>query len=247
MIRLIIKWLNAGEGTWVDPGKGTPQGAIVSPVLANVYLHYVFDLWTRKFWHKRKAGGDLVVIRYADDFVVGFQHRRDAEQYLADLKARLAKFGLEVHPTQTRRVEIGRFAASNRKKRGLGKPETFDFLGMTHYCAKTRNGYFRVGRKPARKRVAKTLRRIKDPLRNPRASTRTPDGWGGSSTDGSTIMPYREAADICRRSCMRSSVCSCAPCDAGSKRIAPHGPMCSDWSTCTGLKSGSATRGQISG
>ena len=167
VIRLIIKWLNAGvmeEGQWSDTGKGTPQGAIVSPVLANIYLHYVFDLWT-KVWRSKRAVGDVIVVRYADDFVVGFQHRAEAEQYLADLERRLAEFGLALHPTKTRLIEFGRFAVKDRKRRGLGKPETFDFLGMTHYCTVTRKGWFRLGRKPARKRVTRTIRRLWEALR----------------------------------------------------------------------------------
>ena len=165
LIRLITKWLNAGvmEGTdWTDTGRGVPQGAIVSPVLANAYLHYVFDLWMHKSWRERRAKGDMIVVRYADDFVVGFQHRWEAESFLDDLRERLAKFGLELHPDKTRLIEFGRFARARRKERGLGKPETFDFLGMTHFCAKTLSWKFRVGRKPARQRVRRTLRRIKD-------------------------------------------------------------------------------------
>ena len=168
LIRLITKWLNAGvmEGTdWTDTGRGVPQGAIVSPVLANVYLHYVFDLWVHKSWRNRKGKGDMIVVRYADDFVVGFQHRWEAESFLGDLRERLARFGLDMHPDKTRLIEFGRFARANRKARGLGKPETFDFLGMTHFCAKTLRGKFRVGRKPSRKRMRRTLRRIKEELR----------------------------------------------------------------------------------
>ena len=167
LIRLIIKWLNAGvmEGSdWTDTGRGVPQGAIVSPVLANVYMHYVFDLWA-KSWRKRKGKGDMIIVRYADDFVVGFQHRWETENFLNDLRERLARFGLDLHPDKTRHIEFGRFARANRKARGQGKPETFDFLGMTHFCAKTRRGKFRVGRKPSRKRVIRTLGRIKEELR----------------------------------------------------------------------------------
>ena len=168
VIRLISKWLNAGvmDGTdWTDTGKGVPQGAVVSPVLANVYLHYVFDLWVQQ-WRKRKEGeGGMIVVRYADDFVVGFQRRWEAESFLKELKERLAKFGLDLHPDKTRLIEFGRFAKADRKRRGQGKPETFDFMGMTHYCATTRRGKFRVGRKPSRKRVGRTLRRIWEALR----------------------------------------------------------------------------------
>ena len=170
LIRLITKWLNAGvmEGTdWLDTGRGVPQGAIASPVLANVYLHYVFDLWSQA-WRKRKGKGDMIVVRYADDFVVGFQHQWEAENFLNDLRERLTRFGLDLHPDKTRLIAFGRFAKARRKERGLGKPETFDFLGMTHFCAKTLRGKFRVGRKPSRKRVRRTLRRIKEELRKRR-------------------------------------------------------------------------------
>ena len=150
VIRLISKWLNAGvmDGTdWTDTGKGVPQGAVVSPVLSNVYLHNVFDLWAQQ-WRKRKGEDGMIVVRYADDFVVGFQRQWEAESFLKDLKERLAKFGLDLHPDKTRLIEFGRFAKADRKRRGQGKPETFDFMGMTHYCVTTRRGKFRVGRKP---------------------------------------------------------------------------------------------------
>ena len=168
VIRLITKWLNAGvmEGTdWTDTGRGTPQGAIASPVLANVYLHYVLDLWVHKSWRKRKVEGDMIIVRYADDFVTGFKHRWEAQHFLTDLRARLARFGLALHPDKTRLIEFGQFASEDRKNRGQGKPETFEFLGMTHFCGKTRNGKFRLGRRPSRKRVGRTLRRIKEELR----------------------------------------------------------------------------------
>ena len=144
---------------------GFVRGGIVSPCLANVYLHYLLDDWFHTIWRKRKAGGDTIIIRYADDFVCGFQHEGDAKRFLRDLGERLARFGLELHPDKTRLIEFGRHAKANRRKRGLGKPETFDFLGMTHFCDQSRKGRFRVGRKPSRKRVNRTLRRIKERLR----------------------------------------------------------------------------------
>ena len=165
LIRLITKWLNAGvmEGPdWTDTGRGVPQGAIISPVLANVYLHYVFDLWAQS--RRKGMEGDMIVVRYADDFVVGLQHKWEAESFLKDLRGRLAKFGLDLHPDKTRLIEFGRFAKANRKKRRQGKPETFDFMGMRHYCATTLRGKFRVGRKPLYKRVKRTLKRIKEEL-----------------------------------------------------------------------------------
>ena len=168
VIRLIRKWLNAGvmEGTeWKDNLRGTPQGAIVSPILANIYLHYVLDLWFHKKWRARTAWGDTIIVRYADDFVVGFQHKRDAERFLRDLKGRLATFSLELHPNKTRLIEFGRFADMDRRARGERRAETFDFLGFTHYCTKARSGNFQLGRKPVGKRVDRTLKRIKAELR----------------------------------------------------------------------------------
>ena len=168
VLRLIQRWLNAGvmeDGAWTDTGLGTPQGAIVSPVLSNVFLHYVLDLWFDRKWRPNAAEGEAVIIRYADDVVVGFQHKRDAERYLRDLRARLAKFGLRLHPDKTRLVEFGRFAVANRRLRGAGKPETLDFLGLTHFCTTTRRGRFRLGRKPIAKRVNRTLARIDAALR----------------------------------------------------------------------------------
>ena len=162
VIRLLIKWLNAGvmeDGEWRDDLRGTPQGSVISPSLANVYLHYVLDLWFHKKWRSREANGDSIIVRYADDFVVGFQHKRDAERFLDAVKERFGRFDLELHPDKTRLIEFGRFAKENRQQRGQGKPETFGFLGFTHYCAKTRGGRFRLGRKPVAKRTTRTLKR----------------------------------------------------------------------------------------
>jgi group II intron reverse transcriptase/maturase len=134
MLRLIQKWLEAGvmeEGEWKDTKMGTPQGSVISPLLANIYLHYVFDLWVDA-WRKKCAQGDAVVVRYADDNAVGFQYRAEAHRFPTEFRERLGKFGLELHPDKTRRIEFGRFAEQNRKQRGEGKPETFDFLGFTH-------------------------------------------------------------------------------------------------------------------
>ena len=139
--------------------------ANVSPVLANICLHYVLDLWVHRLWRRRKAEGDVIIVRQSDDSVVGFQHRREAERFMIDLRERLARFGLGMHPEKTRLIEFGRFAEADRKKRGQGKPETFDFLGMTHFCGRTRKGRFRVGRRPSRKRVRRTLAKIGQALR----------------------------------------------------------------------------------
>ena len=168
LIRLLRKWLNAGvmeDGTWADTGQGTPQGSVGSPVLANIYMHYVLDLWIHRKWRRTVPEGEVIIVRYADDFVLGFQYKRDAERFVRDLRERMASFGLEVHPGKTRLVEFGRFAAANRKQRRQGRPETFDFLGFTHYCTTTRRGQFQLGRKPMSKRVSRTLKRIAGVLR----------------------------------------------------------------------------------
>ena len=164
IVRLIQKWLKAGvseEGQWSETRVGTPQGAVISPLLANIYLHYVFDLWV-EVWRRKVAQGDVLVVRYADDLVVGFESRMEAERFLREFRERLAKFGLELHPEKTRLIRFGRFAAQNRKERGEGKPETFTFLGFTHYCGKRRkDGAFTVWRATAKKRMAAKLLAIK--------------------------------------------------------------------------------------
>jgi RNA-directed DNA polymerase len=166
MLGLIQKWLKAGvseDGQWAETNLGTPQGAVVSPLLANVYLHYVFDLWVEA-WRKKVANGDVIVARYADDLVVGFEHRTDAERFLREFQDRLAKFGLELHSDKTRLIEFGRFAVRNRKQRGEGKPETFTFLGFTHFCGQLTNGTFTVWRITAKKRMVAKLKVIKAEL-----------------------------------------------------------------------------------
>ena len=167
ILRLIQKWLSAGvmeEGIWSETATGTPQGSVASPMLANIYLHYVFDLWMGK-WRKQCAQGDVIAVRYADDVVLGFQHRAEAERFLRDIQERLSKFGLELHPDKTRLIEFGRFAEENRTRRGEGKPETFDFLGFTHISGKDRNGRFAVRRMTIRKRMRAKLQEIKQQIR----------------------------------------------------------------------------------
>jgi group II intron reverse transcriptase/maturase len=167
IVRLIQKWLTAGvleDGKRTRSEEGAVQGGSISPLLANVYLHYVFDLWTQR-WRKQPGRGDVIVVRYADDFVVGFEHERDAQAFLAELRERFAKFGLELHPDKTRILEFGRYAASNRARRGEVKPETFDFLGFTHICAKTRNGRFTVRRQTMKRRLRAKLSEVKTELR----------------------------------------------------------------------------------
>ena len=152
------------DGRVIETDEGTPQGAVISPLLANIYLHHVYDQWVHQ-WRQRCATGDVIVVRYADDAIVGFEHRHEAEQFLADLKARLARFGLNLHSDKTRLIEFGRHAIANRRARGLGKPETFDFLGFKHYCETRRDGSgFVLGRKPIAKRMRTKLREIKEQL-----------------------------------------------------------------------------------
>jgi len=169
ILRLIQKWLKAGvseDGHWSETNVGTPQGAVVSPLLANVYLHYVFDLWV-EVWRKKVARGDVIVVRYADDLVVGFQHRADAERFLQEFRERLVRFGLELHPDKTRLIEFGRFAVRDRKRRGEGKPETFTFLGFTHFCGQlTSSGSFNVWRVTAKKRMVAKISVIKAELQH---------------------------------------------------------------------------------
>mgnify|MGYP000445212955 CR=1 FL=1 len=167
IVRLIRKWLKAGvleDGEWRASEEGTPQGGLVSPVLANVYLHYVFDQWAHQ-WRRRNARGDMIIVRYADDFVVGFEHREDAERFWGELAARLGEFKLELHAGKTRLIEFGRFAAQDRERRGAGRPETFNFLGFTHICGKNSKGRFTVYRQTMRKRLQNKLKVLKQELR----------------------------------------------------------------------------------
>jgi RNA-directed DNA polymerase len=167
VVRLIRKWLSAGvleDGTLRQVEEGTPQGGSISPLLSNIYLHYVLDLWTDR-WRKAHAAGEVIIVRYADDFIIGFQSKSDAERFLGELRERLAKFSLELHPEKTRLIEFGTYAAERRMRRGLGKPETFDFLGFTHICGKAKNGWFQLWRKTRRKRLQTKLHEIKIELR----------------------------------------------------------------------------------
>ena len=166
MIRLIRKWLKAGvmEGVeWSPSAIGSPQGSVISPMLANIYLHYSFDLWADR-WRHRNALGKVVFVRYADDSVAGFQHEHEARRFLEDLHERMKKFALSLHPEKTRIIEFGRFAAERRARRGLGKPETFNFLGFTHICGRSRAGHFLLNRKTRRDRMRTRLKAIKEEL-----------------------------------------------------------------------------------
>ena len=167
VVRLIQKWLNAGvleDGERTCSEVGTVQGGSISPLLANIYLHYVFDLWVQR-WRQTQATGDVVVVRFADDFVVGFQHRPEAERFLAELRERFAKFGLSLHPDKTRLIEFGPYADRNRRGRGQGRPETFNFLGFTHICGRKRSGMFTVLRQTVRRRLQAKLHEVKTELR----------------------------------------------------------------------------------
>ena len=167
VVRLIRKWLKAGVlegGKKLVQEKGTPQGATISPLLANLYLHYVFDFWAHH-WRQTKAKGDVVIARYADDIVMGFENRGEAMRFQKELGNRFRKFNLELHPEKTRLIQFGRFAAERRKERGQGKPETFDFLGMTHVCGKTKQGGFQIIRHTQKRRMRAKLKDIKEKLR----------------------------------------------------------------------------------
>lgn len=188
VLRLIQKWLRAGviEGGQKRVQKeGTPQGATISPLLANLYLHYVFDLWSHQ-WRRRQARSEVSVVRYADDFLVGFEDREDAERFRRELSERLQSFGLELQPDKTRLIEFGRYAAERRARRGQGRPETFDFLGFTHICGRSQDGkHFVLVRRTQRRRMAAKLREIKVQLRSRRHTSLDEQGqWLASVVRG---------------------------------------------------------------
>ena len=167
IIRLIQKWLKAGvmeDGVVTNSDRGTGQGSVISPLLANIYLHYALDLWAMR-WRRREATGDMIFVRYADDFIVGFQHQHDARRFLDEMRERLGKFALSLHPEKTRLIEFGRFAAERRQRRGLGKPETFNFLGFTFICGKTRAGKFQIKRKTRADRMRAKLKMVQEEMR----------------------------------------------------------------------------------
>ena len=167
IIRLIQKWLKAGvleDGVVTTSEKGTGQGSVISPLLANVYLHYVFDLWAER-WRRRAATGGMLIVRYADDIIVGFEHEADAQRFWDEMRKRFEEFALSLHPEKTRLIEFGRHAADRRERRGLGRPETFNFLGFTHICGRSRRGKFLLKRKSRRDRMRGKLREIKEEMR----------------------------------------------------------------------------------
>lgn len=170
ILRQVQRWLKAGvleEGKLSVAQTGTPQGGIVSPLLANVYLHYVLDLWAHR-WREQPGRGEVIIVRYVDDFVVGFQYRSDAERFLEELRDRLERFGLDLHPKKTRLIEFGRFAAQGRKRLGKGKPETFDFLGFTHMCSTDRKGRYIVRRHTMSQRQTAKLKAVNIALKQRR-------------------------------------------------------------------------------
>lgn len=175
---------------------GTPQGAVISPLLANIFLHYVLDLWVQK-WRREPGRGQVIIVRYADDFVVGLEKKQEAEHFLRDLAERLARFKLELHPEKTRLIEFGRGAARNRERNGQGKPETFDFLGFTHICSQVRKtGEFTVRRQPIRKRLGKKLKGIGRELRKRRHQPVAEMGrWLGSVVRG--VLNYYAVPGTC--------------------------------------------------
>jgi RNA-directed DNA polymerase len=220
VIRLIRKWLKAGvleDGVVTVSDRGTGQGSVISPLLANVYLHYALDLWAER-WRRREAAGDMIIVRYADDVIVGFEHEADARRFLQAMRERLEKFALSLHPDKTRLIEFGRFAAANRKRRGLGKPETFNCLGFTFICGATQRGKFLIKRKTRRDRMRAKLQAVKRELRRRMHQPIPVQGrWLGqvvrgyfnyfaAPTNGQTLSAFRfHVIDLWRRSLRRRS------------------------------------------
>jgi hypothetical protein len=200
VIRLIRKWLKAGvmeDGEVTRPEVGTPQGGVASPLLANIYLHYVFDLWAER-WRRHHAQGNVILVRYADDIVAGFEHQADAERFQAELRDRLAQFALTLHPDKTRLIQFGRRAAEERERAGLGKPETFDFLGFTHICGRPRRGRFLLFRRTRRDRKRAKVREVKEELRR-RMHDPLPSQGTVAATGGDRLLCLSRCADQLRR------------------------------------------------
>jgi RNA-directed DNA polymerase len=220
MIHLIQKWLQAGvleDGVFTVSDTGTGQGSVISPLLANVYLHYVFDLWANR-WRHREATGNVIIVRYADDFVVGFEHEHDARRFWAALRDRMGEFSLSLHPDKSRLIQFGRFAADRRAQRGLGKPETFNFLGFTFICSTGRNGKFLLKRKTRRDRLRAKLKQVKEEMRRRRHQPIPEQGkwlkqvltgyfvYYAVQTNGRTLSAFRyRIIDLWRRSLQRRS------------------------------------------
>ena len=210
ILRLIRKWLKAGaieDGKRIAAERGTPQGAVISPLLANIYLHYVFDLWAHQ-WRSREAEGDVIVIRYADDTVMGFEHEFEAKRFLRDMEQRFAQFGLRLHPDKTRLIRFGRNAIQHRRAQGLRKPETFDFLGFTHLCGQTRKGHFKIERLTIKKRMRATLASIREALMRRRHAPIAATGrWLGRVVRGYFNYYAVPGGNIYRLDGFRKEVC----------------------------------------
>jgi RNA-directed DNA polymerase len=220
IIRLIQKWLKAGvleDGVIKVSETGTGQGSVISPLLANVYLHYAFDLWAKR-WRRREATGDMIIVRYADDLVVGFEHEADARRFWEAMRKRLQEFSLTLHPEKTRLIEFGRCAAANRERRGLGKPETFNFLGFVFICGKSRRGNFLITRKSRRDRMRAKLSEVRDELRRRMHQTIPEQGkwlrqvvtgffvYHAVPTNGRALVAFRfHVVNLWRRSLIRRS------------------------------------------
>jgi hypothetical protein len=236
VVRLIQKWLNAGvleDGKRTLVQEGTPQGGCASPLLANIYLHYAFDLWVQA-WRKKRAHGDVIVVRFADDIVLGFQSEMDAKSFRGELEERFRKFKLELHPDKTRLIEFGPFAADNRRRRGEGKPETFAFLGFTHICAKKRsNGRFTVLRQTIRKRLQAKLSEVKAELRRRMHDPIPEQGRWLHSVVGGHIryygVPMNSPALIIFR--FQAAISGIAPCRDAVRLAVSLGPGCIGSST----------------
>src|ERR1700730_15098374 len=220
MIRLIRKWLKAGvlaDGEWSSSEAGTPQGAVVSPTLSNIYLHYTFDLWA-EWWRHHEAHGNVIYVRYADDIVAGFEHENDAVRFLADLRERMEKFALSLHPDKTRLIEFGRHAADDRKKRGLGKPETFNFLVFTHICGRSRGGLFSRHRKTRRDRMRAKLRALKGELQRRMHEPIPKQGrWLGQVVGGYYQLPATGHVPLSRDGPVASHAAVSVPQHAGQR------------------------------
>ena len=209
LLGLICKWIQAGfmeDGRRVAATKGSPQGAVISPLLANIYLHYVLDLWVRQ-WRQRHARGEMIVVRYADDSVVGFRTEWLAKRFMAQLQERMARFGLSLNASKTRLIEFGRFATRNRRKRGLGKPETFDFLGFTHCCSTHRNGRFQILRLTVKKRMRATLHAIGEELNRRRHEPIRMQGQWLNRVVSGYFNYYAVPGNLVRLSGFRKAIC----------------------------------------
>jgi hypothetical protein len=227
IIRLIQKWLKAGileDGVISVSDRGTGQGSVISPLLANIYLHYTIDLWAAR-WRQHMATGDMIIVRYADDFIVGFQHESDAERFRDEMCERLGKFALSLHPEKTRLIEFGRFAAERRKRRGLGKPETFNFLGFSFICGKLVRGNSRSNGRPERTACGRSCGRSRRACEGA-CTGRSPNkgnGWGGWSAATSITTPCRPTHMHWASSGTMSPTSGGARCSVAVRRMESHG------------------------